>query len=107
MAHENRAISSPVNQYRGINAHLHSHFLHGEREGWEEFHSSHITDLTRAMNAFLPAMGYIARQERSLQIRHFDDTVSAPISDVLLSDLPRSGKMTGTHTFTAPQVDVV
>ena len=64
-------IITTTNQYLGINAHLHSHFLHREPEGWEEFHSSHITDLTRAMNSRLPEMGYIARQERSLQIRHF------------------------------------
>ena len=83
-------IFSMTNQYLGINAHLHSHFLHHEAQGWEEFHSSHITDLTRAMNAHLPGMGYIARQERSLQIRHFDDHVSAPVSDVLISDLERT-----------------
>ncbi|MDX1992302.1 MAG: DUF4058 family protein [bacterium] len=82
-------MSSISNQYLGINAHLHSHFLHTESEGWEEFHSSHITDLTRALNAHLPQMGYIARQERSLQIRHFDEPL-APISDVLISDVSRS-----------------
>jgi hypothetical protein len=100
MARENQRITSSVNQYLGINAHLHSHFLHAETEGWEEFHSSHITDLTRAMNAHLPAMGYIARQERSLQIRHFDEPLS-PISDVLISDLSRQG--TVPRTFAAPQ----
>ena len=81
-------IRSIANQYLGINAHLHSHFLHREPEGWEEFHSSHITDLTRTMNTHLPDLGYIARQERSLQIRHFDDSISSPISDVLISELP-------------------
>lgn len=85
------AITSLTNQYLGINAHLHSHFLHTEPEGWEEFHGSHITDLTRALNQHLPNLGYIARQERSLQIRHFDDRVSSPISDVLISDLPYAG----------------
>lgn len=102
MAREDQRITSSVNQYLGINAHLHSHFLHSETEGWEEFHSSHITDLTRAMNAYLPAMGYIARQERSLQIRHFDESVS-PISDVLISDLPRVGERATARTFTTPQ----
>jgi hypothetical protein len=102
MAGEEQRIISTVNQYMGINAHLHSHFLHSETEGWEEFHSSHITDLTRAMNAHLPAMGYIARQERSLQIRHFDETAS-PISDVLIGDVSRAGKPAGTRTFAVPQ----
>lgn len=100
MAREDQRITSSVNQYLGINAHLHSHFLHSETEGWEEFHSSHITDLTRAMNAYLPEMGYIARQERSLQIRHFDEPLS-PISDVLISDLSRPGAT--PRTFAAPQ----
>jgi hypothetical protein len=100
MAREEQRIISTVNQYLGINAHLHSHFLHSETEGWEEFHSSHITDLTRAMNAHLPEMGYIARQERSLQIRHFDESLS-PISDVLISDLSRPGAT--PRTFAAPQ----
>jgi hypothetical protein len=100
MAREEQRIISSVNQYLGINAHLHSHFLHAETEGWEEFHSSHITDLTRAMNAYLPEMGYIARQERSLQIRHFDEPLS-PISDVLIGDLSRPGAT--SRTFAAPQ----
>lgn len=90
MASNPKRIVSTTNQYLGVNAHLHSHFLHREPEGWEEFHSSHITDLTRAMNIYLPEMGYIARQERSLQIRHFDESVSSPISDVLISKLPGS-----------------
>jgi hypothetical protein len=98
-------IISPINQYLGINAHLHSHFLHSETEGWEEFHSSHMTDLTRAMNADLPALGYIARQERSLQIRHFDET-SSPVSDVLISDVQHTGKVAATRTFAAPQTPV-
>jgi hypothetical protein len=96
-------IVSTANQYLGINAHLHSHFLHSETEGWEEFHSSHITDLTRAMNAHLPSLGYIARQERSLQIRHFDEPLS-PISDVLISDLSRPGAT--PRTFAAPQTQM-
>ncbi len=102
MAQAEQRLISTVNQYLGINAHLHSHFLHSETEGWEEFHSSHITDLTRAMNTHLPTMGYIARQERSLQIRHFDEPLS-PISDVLISDLPRVGERAAVRTFTTPQ----
>jgi hypothetical protein len=105
MAEEARRIHSTVNQYLGINAHLHSYFLHTEPEGWEEFHSSHITDLTRAMNAHLPAMGYIARQERSLQIRHFDEMTS-PISDILISHTPIPGKAASARMFTAPQAQV-
>lgn len=54
MAQAEQRILSTVNQYLGINAHLHSHLLHSETEGWEEFHSSHITDLTRAVEAHQP-----------------------------------------------------
>lgn len=98
MPRQEQRLISFVNQYRGINAHLHSHFLHAETEGWEEFHSSYITDLTRALNAQLPDMGYIARQERSLQIRHFDQT-SAPVSDVLISAAP--GKVAPARPYAA------
>lgn len=97
-------ITSLTNQYLGINAHLHSHFLHTEPEGWEEFHSSHITDLTRALNQHLPSLGYIARQERSLQIRHFDEKPSSPISDVLISRVPQPALSPASavpHTQTA------
>lgn len=97
MASEPVRLISPINQYLGINAHLHSHFLHDEPQGWEEFHSDHITDLTRAMNEHLMAMGYIARKERSLQIRYFDDSVHQPISDVLIGHLPSQAQVTPQH----------
>jgi hypothetical protein len=62
------AIHSQVNQYRGVNAHLHSYYQsHG---GWAGFHGSHIADLGRSLNALLPA-GYIIDTEQSLQIREF------------------------------------
>ncbi|MDX1994215.1 MAG: DUF4058 family protein [bacterium] len=54
------------NRYPGINAHLHSRLQH-TAGGWQSFHSAHITDLTRAIIALLPA-GYYALNERSLQL---------------------------------------
>jgi hypothetical protein len=81
------AIFSERNQYLGVNAHLHSHFLHDETEGWEEFHGDFIVDLTRALNADLRPMGYAARRERSLQLRLFDESQRRPKSDVLISDV--------------------
>jgi hypothetical protein len=55
------------NQYRGINAHLHSYWQN--HAGWNEFHTNHIADLTRLMRAQLYPMGYTAHTEQSLQIR--------------------------------------
>jgi len=62
------AVRSRVNQYRGINAHLHSYFQkHG---GWDSFHANHISDLAEAINDKLP-QGYLVDIEQSLQIREF------------------------------------
>lgn len=66
-------IHSRRNEYLGVNAHLHSYFQN--RADWESFHTDHITDLARAINAQLPP-GYIVLSERSMQIREFTlDTI--------------------------------
>jgi hypothetical protein len=54
------------NQYLGVNAHLHS-ALQNEPGGWKVFHSAHINDLARAIDAKLPP-GYEVALEKSLQI---------------------------------------
>lgn len=78
-------IRSRVNQYRGINAHLHSHWqLEG---GWAGFHTNHITDLMRLLRTQLLPMGYTAELESSLQIRHVDAMPESPESDVTIYDL--------------------
>ena len=61
-------INPIKNQYRGINAHLHS-FWQSEG-GWDSFHTNHIADLMRLINTALPT-GYVANIEQSLQIRRF------------------------------------
>lgn len=61
-------IQSRLNQYRGVNAHLHSIFQNSE--GWESFHSAYIVDMARALNHDLPP-GYIVDVERSLQRREY------------------------------------
>lgn len=58
------------NLYPGINAHLNS-YLQNEPGGWRSFHSLHITDLDRAIDAALPP-GYFTRAEKSLQIGEFN-----------------------------------
>lgn len=57
------------NQYRGINAHLHSYLLQ-ESSGWQTFHTDHIGHLRSAIQRLLPA-GYFVLSEKSLQIREF------------------------------------
>ncbi|MGB1286044.1 MAG: DUF4058 family protein [Aggregatilineales bacterium] len=73
-------IRSRYNQYRGINAHLHSALQH-ERGVWEIFHGVHITHLTEVIDAILPA-GYAVDPEKSMQIRAFHpdsgETIIAP-----------------------------
>jgi hypothetical protein len=63
------ALHVRKNQYRGVNAHLHSVLQH-ETAGWEGLHTKHIADLTAELSAQLPD-GYIADLEQSLQIRQF------------------------------------
>ena len=56
------------NQYNGINAHLQSLL---QQDGWESFHSAHITHLTEAIDQLLP-YGYYVVNEKSLQISAID-----------------------------------
>ncbi len=64
-------IHLPENQYKGINAHLHSYFQ--QVEDWPDFHASHIVDLRREIQRLLPIdTGYRVRAEQSLQIAQYD-----------------------------------
>jgi hypothetical protein len=60
------AVRSDKNEYRGVNAHLHSYFQN--RGGWEGFHHKHVGDIGEVISAALPD-GYIVDTERSIQIR--------------------------------------
>jgi hypothetical protein len=60
-------VRSVRNQYRGVNAHLHS--LLQNESGWEGFHTLHIGHLATSLQAKLRTMGYVAEAEESLQIR--------------------------------------
>ncbi len=79
------AIRSVKNQYRGINAHLHS--LWQAKGGWNSFHTAHIDDLMRLMKAQLRPMGYTADLEQSVQLRRLDEPAGEPESDVSIYDL--------------------
>jgi hypothetical protein len=57
---------SPDNQYRGVNAHLHSYFQ--GQSGWSGFHTDFIGALAHRLDRLLPT-DFIVQIESSLQIR--------------------------------------
>jgi hypothetical protein len=81
------AIYTTKNQYRGINAHLHSLWQHSG--GWEGFHTVHIGDLYKTLNALLVPMGYEVGLEESLQIRRLSGGVRMARPDVVIYETPR------------------
>ncbi len=72
-------VRSVQNQYRGINAHLHSR-LKSENE-WANFHVNFICDVTRLMQPILFPLGYRAYTGQSLQIRRYAESGSNKESD--------------------------
>jgi len=78
-------INPVKNQYRGINAHLHSYWQ--SEGGWDSFHTNHIADLMREMNRNLIPMGYVADIERSLQIRRYSEPAGKLESDIAIYDI--------------------
>jgi hypothetical protein len=72
------------NQYRGINAHLHSYWQN--IGGWDSFHTLHIGHLAAALKLRLFPMGYTTDIEPSLQIRRSDSSLAEPQSDVTIYD---------------------
>lgn len=81
-------VKTVKNQYRGINAHLHSYWQ--SDGGWNDFHNPHIADIVRWLRVRLLPMGYTAHIEDSLQIRHYgDDTESEFRADILIWDEQR------------------
>jgi hypothetical protein len=81
-------IRTLANQYRGVNAHLHS--LWQSAGGWDNFHNRHIGDLAGLMRQQLLPMGYTAAMEASLQIRRMGDPPQQPRADILISSPHRS-----------------
>src|SRR5215510_1430682 len=81
-----KPVRSIKNQYRGINAHLHS-FWQAEN-AWNNFHNRHIGDLAGLMRLKLLPMGYTAIMEEALQMRRVDDGAERrPKADILIRDL--------------------
>lgn len=65
------------NQYRGINAHLHS-FMQQEDGGWGVFHAAHIMHLAEAIVVLLPS-GYAVEPEKGMQIHRYHPDTGEPI----------------------------
>jgi hypothetical protein len=82
------AVESRRNQYRGINAHLHSLWQGIGR--WNRFHNVHIGDLLKLLKVPLLPMGYTAEIEESLQIRRVWEPPYQPRADILVTDLDPS-----------------
>lgn len=80
-----KAVQSVKNQYRGVNAHLHSYWQ--AVGGWSDFHSAHIGDISKTLKAQLLPMGYTTEIEQSLQIRRVDDSRECSESDITIYDL--------------------
>jgi hypothetical protein len=104
------AIIRRDNQYRGVNAHLHSHFQHDTTNAWGEFHNSYLFLAATALNEELPPR-YRVRYERSMQIREYHPTtgerIRRPVPDISVIDrepgriAPASG-----GGVVAPSIDV-
>ena len=103
-------LRTRLNQYRGINAHMHSYAQH-ERDGWSGFHSMHIQHLVAAIDALLPS-GYEVIGERSLQIRDNDlesgqVIIRKPEPDVTIWDTgAKPGQVSRTSTLTEPVLTI-
>lgn len=80
-----KSVRSIRNQYRGINAHLHSYFQNSG--SWAGFHTRHIVHLADILKAHLLPMGYTTEVEESLQIRRVDETSGKPRADISIYDL--------------------
>jgi hypothetical protein len=92
-----KPVRSIKNQYRGINAHLHSFWQ--ARGGWSSFHTAHIVYLVNALKVQLLPIGYTAEIEPSLQIRRIGDP-SESVSEYPEADVAIYGR-DPAHSSTA------
>jgi hypothetical protein len=76
-------VRSVKNQYRGVNAHLHSYW---QETGWNNFHNAYIGAMTAELRRLLLPRGYTALMEESIQIRRGDEYARHPQSDVTIYD---------------------
>jgi hypothetical protein len=98
-------VRSVKNQYRGINAHLHSLFQ--SRNLWSDFHVRHIPYLANALQRDLVSMGYVTTVETSLQIRRLESPPKRPRADILISDPFYRGQSPSTKLSNSPDFLIV
>ncbi|MFN8421213.1 MAG: DUF4058 family protein [Anaerolineae bacterium] len=94
-------VHSIKNQYRGINAHLHSYYQ--AEGGWAEFHVAHIVSISTALKAALFPLGYTVGIQSSLQIRRLFEDDRHPESDVLIYDLDSERARQSASLLAVPQ----
>jgi len=98
------AIRSVKNQYRGVNAHLHSYFQ--KYGGWTQFHTRYMVNLCDALKRQLLPMGYTADFDSSLQVRRIDSyfvEITRPRSDISIYDREPQRYERTSATALAPQ----
>lgn len=99
-------ILTQTNLYRGVNAHLHSHWQ--TSGGWHNFHNRHIGDLAGLLRLQLLPMGYTATLESSLQIRRVGSSdTSSPNGDAPAATLTVAQMLTAEQDTEAPYRAVV
>jgi hypothetical protein len=89
------ALTLRENQYRGVNAHLHS-YLQNEIGGWKTFHSAHIADLAEVLDSII-LPGYEVALAKSLQINEYHPDTGEKIQlrpepDVTIYDVNPSAR---------------
>jgi hypothetical protein len=84
------------NQYRGVNAHLNSLL---QADGWEAFHTHHVTEIQVQLNDRLLGSGYVVLLEESLQIRRQELPPRQPESDVMIRDFDPRRSAQGPASF--------
>jgi hypothetical protein len=86
-----KTLHTEANQYRGINAHLHSLYQH-EGDKWQRFHSAHIIHLVGDLQVILRPLGYEAQPEVGLQVRLPGQNRGPLRSDVAIMDRQPAGR---------------
>lgn len=89
-------VTSLKNQYRGVNAHLHS--IWQAQGGWDSFHFIHIGDLFKTLRGQLRPMGYTADVQQALQIRRSGQSAGRPESDISIYDTLPERLMPPAHS---------
>jgi hypothetical protein len=103
------------NQYRGVNAHLHSD-LQNDSDAWSVFHGTHSALLAFEIDALLPP-GYIAEPERGPQIKPYHPVSGEDIRSerirrhkpditIYASETSATTSLSSAGSITAPTIEL-